>query len=478
MKFYRPKSFPILLLAGFVFVALPLLAGIVSAGYFINSLADLSTQAVFRSVDSTRASRLLLENLLAQERQARLYDVLAEPDHLAGVKEKHEEIQETIRILERFPYSDEDALAIRELQRQENELFQRLTDQSEDPEARKEILDSYTPLNILGRQIQTASHKLMVQEAENLQKESHRFVKIMFLQGSILFVASLIIITIFAYLLIRPIRQIDKGILRLGEGDFVTPVQVSGPQDLEFLGTKLDWLRERLAELEKEKNKFVAHVSHELKTPLASIREGTGLLSEEVVGPLSPQQKEVVKILSNNSRLLQKLIENIVNFNMAQARDLPLKMSAFPIDKLITEVTEDHKPILLANNLRTELDLDPVTVNGDRDQIRTVIDNLLSNAIKHSPSGSPIHLSSKKSADKLIVDIVDSGPGVPEDEKSQIFRPFFQGKASQKGRVKGTGLGLAIAREYMANHHGTIELVADDTPGAHFRLILPLREAT
>ncbi len=316
----------------------------------------------------------------------------------------------------------------------------------------------------------------MFQETENLQKEAFRYQKMMFWLTSILFFVSLLIISIFAYLLIRPIRQIDKSILRLGAGDFVTPVYVSGPKDLEFLGTKLDWLRERLGELEKEKNKFVAHISHELKTPLASIREGTGLLSEEVVGSLTSQQKEVVKILASNSRLLQKLIENIVNFNMAQARRRPPQKKHFALDQLIDEVVKDHKPILLANDLHLHLHLMPTSIFGDSDQIRTVIDNILSNAIKHSPTASDISITLKTDMEMAIIDISDSGPGVPEEERAKIFRPFFQGQTAQKGRVKGTGLGLAIANEYMANHHGTIEVLPDAGNGAHFRLSLPIEE--
>jgi two-component system sensor histidine kinase GlrK len=476
MKLYRPKSFLILLLAGFIFVALPLLAALAGSAYFMEKMAVHSTQAVFWSADSARDSRSLLEQLVEQERQARIYDIFAEPENLQTIREKHEKIQEILTNIGAFPFTDTVKSKIRKLETLENTLFNLITDASQKHD-RKKNLDNYRELNILAQEIQEASYNLMFQETETLQKEAFRYQKMMFWLTSILFFVSLLLISIFAYLLIRPIRQIDKSILRLGEGDFVTPVFVSGPKDLEFLGTKLDWLRERLAELEKEKNKFVAHISHELKTPLASIREGTGLLSEEVVGPLTAQQKEVVKILTNNSRLLQKLIENIVNFNMAQARHRPPKKKHFALDQLICDVVDDHKPILLANDLHLQQNLMPTSVKGDMDQIRTVIDNILSNAIKHSPTGSDIAITLQTDMERAILDICDRGPGVPEEERSKIFRPFFQGQTAQKGRVKGTGLGLAIAREYMANHHGTIDILPDEGNGAHFRLSLPIEEA-
>ncbi len=476
MKRYRPKSFLILLLAAFIGIAVPLLAGLGSSAYFMEKMATQSTQAIFLSTGAIKESRLLLEQLVAQERQARLYDIFNEPANLEEVRLKHEAIREILQRLSMFPFADKEQERLETLQTMENRLFQIIIDGSR-PEIRKEALDDYKAINNLCREIQTASHKLMVQEAENLHKETTRYQKLMLWRTFTLFVISVFLISIFVFLLIRPIRQIDKSIIRLGEGDFVTPVAVSGPQDLEFLGTKLDWLRERLGELEKDKNKFIAHISHDLKTPLASIREGAGLLSDEVTGPLSAQQKEVVKILVNNSRLLQKHIENIVNFNMAQARKAPTRKEPFPLDRLISEVTADHKPILIANHLTLQQNLIPVIIKGDREQVRIVIDNLLSNAIKHSPSSTNITISMQNTKSKAIVHIIDSGPGIPEEERSKIFKPFFQGKAAQKGRVKGTGLGLAIAKEYMENHQGTIELIIDGDNGSHFKLSLPIEES-
>ncbi|MBI5556857.1 MAG: sensor histidine kinase [Deltaproteobacteria bacterium] len=475
MKFYRPKSFLILLLAGFIFVAFPLLAALASSAYFMEKITTQSTQAVFWAADSARESRSLLELLVEQERQARIYNIFAEPEHLAEIENKHEKIGEILITLAAFPFADSVKDSIGKLRSLEAELFPLITSTSKGKE-RKEALDQYIELNMLAQEIKEASYSLMFQETANLQKSAFRYQKRMFWLTCILFFVSLILISIFAFLLVRPIRQIDKSIIRLGEGDFVTPVAVSGPRDLEFLGTKLDWLRERLAELEKDKNKFVAHISHELKTPLASIREGSGLLGEEVVGPLTSQQKEVVKILTNNSRLLQTLIENIVNFNMAQARHHPPNKERFSLDQLIAEVVESHKPVLLANDLHVIRHLAPTPIRGDRDQIRTIIDNIVSNAIKHSPNESDITITLKNDSDKAIIDIMDCGPGIPAEERSKIFRPFFQGKNGQKGRVKGTGLGLAIASEYMANHHGTVEAMPDNGQGAHFRLTFPMEK--
>ena len=109
----------------------------------------------------------------------------------------------------------------------------------------------------------------------------------------------------------RPITEIDGAIRQLGGADFSRPIAVRGPEDLRYLGRRLDWLRRRLEEFETQKNRFLRHVSHELKTPLTALREGAELLHDEVAGKLAPMQKQVVSIMRDNSVKLQRLIEEL-----------------------------------------------------------------------------------------------------------------------------------------------------------------------
>ena len=129
---------------------------------------------------------------------------------------------------------------------------------------------------------------------------------------------------IFTALIVRPLQAISNAIRRLGEDDYTTPVIVNGPHDVEMLGERLDWLRLQLTELEEQKVRFLRHMSHELKTPLTGLREGAELLADEVVGPLNEDQRQVVSIMQDNSKMFQSLIENLVNFNHAVSRDLEL----------------------------------------------------------------------------------------------------------------------------------------------------------
>ncbi len=123
---------------------------------------------------------------------------------------------------------------------------------------------------------------------------------------------TLAVVGVFTYLFGRPIRAIDRAISELGRGTFSRPIAIRGPADLERLAAQLEWLRGRLLDLAQEKNRFLRHMSHELKTPLANIREGTELLMDGAVGELQSGQREVTAILRENGMKLQRLIENLV----------------------------------------------------------------------------------------------------------------------------------------------------------------------
>ena len=139
--------------------------------------------------------------------------------------------------------------------------------------------------------ITARSNELIDREVETMLATAARAQRIIFWQLLALIPVVVFLVIGFTIVIMRPIRQIDLGIRRMGSGELGVPVNVSGPEDLQYLGERLDWMRRRLLDLEQQKNRFLRHVSHELKTPLTAVREGAELLSEEVVGKLEPRQR-------------------------------------------------------------------------------------------------------------------------------------------------------------------------------------------
>jgi two-component system sensor histidine kinase GlrK len=215
-------------------------------------------------------------------------------------------------------------------------------------------------------------------------------------------------------------------------------------------------------------------MSHELKTPLANIREGTELLMDGAVGELDSNQREVTGILRENGLKLQRLIENLLSFSAWQTSSVGLETSEFRLRPLVKQVLENQQLTLLGQRVRLEVKIEDVTLNADRGKMRLILDNLLSNAIKYSPKGGAIYLSATADADQLLLDMADAGPGIPHDERAHIFEAFYTGKAARGVSVKGTGIGLSVVLEFVAAHGGTVQIVDGQFPGAHFRITMPL----
>jgi two-component system sensor histidine kinase GlrK len=474
MRFYYPKSFLTLLMSVFAVVLLPMLAALFNAEWALGRLSREGAGAVYRSVDMTQGSRILIEKIIALERRARQYDVLGDQQLLDEAANTHAEIEQALLQLLSLPMDDAQKQRLALLHKGERAVFSALNSASHGSPEQKKALLEFGTLNALANEIYAESNELIIREVDGMRKATAEARRSLLLHAAALIPFTLLVLVASIRLLSKPIRQIDKAIHRLGEGDFETQVAVSGPDDLVFLGERLDWLRKQLAEVEKTKAMFVAQVSHELKTPLASIREGAELLAEGVVGRLNAQQQEISAILCKSSIHLQKLIENLLSFSKSQASISPLHLSAVQMAEVIKSVLADHQTMIFKKKLRMEVKLNPVTVHGDLSRLRTVVDNLLSNAVKYTPPEGRIELTLREWAGEMVFDVADSGPGVPAAERGKIFEAFFQGSLHAPGPVKGTGLGLSIAREFVLAHGGTLQLVDSTAKGARFRLTLPL----
>ena len=360
---------------------------------------------------------------------------------------------------------------------QEQALFERIDSPRGAAPALREVRDLAGVLADDAYQVLALSYAVADREVERLgasADEVHRRLIVMVLVSSALALAAALVLT---RIIARPIAQIDAAIRQLGSADFEHPIRVSGPADLQSLGERLDWLRRRLTELEAQKNRFLRHLSHDLKTPLAALREGTELLNDQVAGPLALPQRQVVAIMRDNSVKLQRLIEELLGYQRALHAASDLQISSVALEGMLRQSVRSHQLAAQAKAQRVELDVVPVTVWADAAKLRSVIDNLLGNAVKFAPRGGEIRILAREGAGLVTVDIFDSGPGVPPEEREAIFEAFYRGRAGAFGRAEGTGLGLAIAREFTEAHGGRIQIISSGR-GGHFRVTLPLRPAT
>ena len=474
MKLFRPKSILRLVLTGFSLVAFPLIIALVVATVSVDRLVTHGQQALVQSVLVTQASQSLVEAIKAMERNARQYQVLGDKVLFDVYAENHARFLDTVRALESLEPATSQRTVLKELSVAENEVNTVLMTYPHDATEVVEVLPAFIDLGLMGQRILIDSQELISSGVEQMQDASENVQRTLVIQAVALVPAALLLTLFFTFLISRPIRQIYRAINRLGDGQFSESAVISGPSDLVQLGERLDWLRDRLLELEQDKTRFLQHMSHELKTPLTTIREGTELLREKIVGELNPQQTEIAGILHDNSLKLQKLIEDLLDFSILQSRTAALMRSRVDLHTLIKEVLDSHKITILSRHLQLETSLQVVGLNGDREKLRTLVDNLVSNAIKYSPDNSCLKVQLSSDRKFAYIEVTDAGPGIPEADHERVFEAFFQGKPAAHGPVRGTGLGLAIAREYARAHGGDVSVVKSEHTGATLRVVLPM----
>lgn len=471
--FLHLKSFYSLILIGFIFVAAPLVAAVMTGAYYVDKLTEQSQEAVYRSVKTTQLSRILLQQTVAMERNVRQYLVLGNISLLESYLERHESYQVIASRLTEITLDPSLKTQLRELSRLENALYKEVMSNIDKNERSSIKPEDFITLTEVAKAILMGSNKTIDDELKIMNELSSEAQNIIFWELMALLPFSVIFIGVFTILLAKPVRQVENAIRRIGEGEFDSEVKVSGPRDIQYLGERLDWLRLRLKYLEDKKIKFLQFVSHELKTPLTSIRESADLLSDGVAGPLTPSQREVTGILKSNSIKLQKMIEKILTFNMPDEGNLTSSFKRISLVKLIENVLADHKAPLMSKNIKIKSHCENWEYFADEEQFRVVIDNLLSNAVKFSPENGVISVKLESNNHLLVLDIQDEGPGVQAKDKSHIFDVFYQGQPPEKGLIQGSGLGLSIVKEFVEVHNGHIELMTE-SKGAHLRLEFPM----
>lgn len=474
---YYPRSFLRLLLIAFGAVALPLALAFVNAAVYLDRLAEQSQIAVAKAAQAARASRIMVEQVTVLERTVRQHLVLGDAELLKDYSRLRADFKSITSELSLLPMDEQQLHALNLCIDKEQNLFALLDKGPLKAADKSALIEGYVVLSDLAYGVLEFSNALTDREIERLRRTGERAQRILWWQFSATIPIGLLIAVAVTVLVAQPIRELDQAIRKLGTGEFGSAIRVRGPADVRYLGDRLDWLRQRMVELEQQKQVFLRHVSHELKTPLTSLREGSELLFEETAGPLSARQREIVAILRNKSGELQSMIEDLLGYQRAQESMGRLELAPVRMDHVVAEAAENQQLAARARGIRFDMRLDPVTLPADAEKLRTIVDNLISNAVKHSPDGGIISLAGRREGNKVILEVSDTGPGVAVADRERIFDWFFQGEHAHRSRIRGSGLGLAIAKEMVTAHRGRIELVEDGAGGARFRVSIPLAPA-
>ena len=238
-------------------------------------------------------------------------------------------------------------------------------------------------------------------------------------------------------------------------------------------------LVEELKSVDQAKSDFVATVSHELRTPLTSITGYMEMLLDRDLGELSAQQERTLEKVSRNTVRLQDLIEDLLTLSAIEAGTFVTVSDPASLLDIIAGAAEDAEPAVAAKaiTLTTALPDDGLVVNGDASQLTRVLTNLLSNAVKFTPSGGQVTVTAEAAGGWAVVSVADTGIGIPEADKKDLFTRFFRASNATRRAIPGTGLGLAIIQTIITGHGGELSLQSQEGSGTTVTVRLPLAHA-
>lgn len=471
-----PHSFLKLILAGFILVALPLILALGYSAMAIDKLSVQSEQAVHQAEELAHDSHMLVEQNMNMEHSARLYLILSDQSLLEAYFHAHQQFESIVTDLGTLPLNANQKKLLAALSNVEHNVFQTISHKNVPASA--SVAPDFSGLFRLTQQFLETSDAPVEHEISAMQAMAKQARTMVFGLLTALIPIVIFLVSGFSYLIAHPIRQIHEAINHIGQGDLTHSINIRGPQELKQIGERLDWMRQHLLALEAQKTIFLQQMSHELKTPLTSIREGADLMNENVLGELNEKQRHVAQIMLTNSMELQKRIEDLLNYSAIQTGKLAFVWQTFAIQNTLAAVLREHALTIMNRQLHIRQNLPDVTLDGDEQKIRIIMDNLLSNAIKYSPLGAHINIQGELTApDHLRLEIIDEGPGIDPADREHIFEPFYQGRTKPESHIRGTGLGLSITQEYVREHGGSIEAHPNLPHGSRFVLILPLHRS-
>ncbi len=272
-----------------------------------------------------------------------------------------------------------------------------------------------------------------------------------------------------------PISILKKKTKEIGQGNFQGNLNLSSPPELAELAGAFNLMCNKLNELDKMKSDFFSFITHELRTPLSSIKMGMDLLRDGTEGPVTEGQKELLTVIEKESYRLIGLVNSLLDLSKMEAGMMSFHLQPQPIAPLIDQTIKELGPLVDSKKIILEIMVKeglPI-VKIDSEKILQALRNIISNAVKFTPEGGRVKVSARSADHGVEVSIADTGPGIPKENLITIFEKFQQAITDRKLSTQGTGLGLAIAKQIITHHGGKIWAESQLGHGSTFIFFLP-----
>jgi two-component system, OmpR family, sensor histidine kinase BaeS len=322
------------------------------------------------------------------------------------------------------------------------------------------VLAADAPQRGVGTAMGPRSHLLMLQELRGANLQA----------AAIALAVAAVVGSLLAYRLTRPVAEMAQVTQRYGHGERGLRAQVSGNDELSELARVFNRTADQLQAEQDAKQRFLTDVAHELRTPLTVLKSEL----EAVQDGLMQVSSDTAPQLLQQVDLLTRLVQDLRLLTLAEGGELALQRAPVSLDELVRATAAGFASRAAAQEVRLEVDAQPVRAVVDRERLQQVLMNLLDNALRHAPRGTRVRVSLAATEDAARFDVRDQGPGIPADRLSEVFERFYRLDGARGRDAGGSGLGLAIAKAIVELHGGSVAAFAEPGGGARFEVRVPL----
>jgi signal transduction histidine kinase len=306
---------------------------------------------------------------------------------------------------------------------------------------------------------------------KRIDEDIYQISRFFLIIGGIVIILSGIVSFFISNIITKPIKKIMIGAEKMASGNFNEKININSEDELGQLARTLNYMTEEILKSERLKNEFIASVSHELRTPLTSIKGWSIILNSSEVED-EEELKEGLEIIQQESDRLTFLVEDLLDFSKLSSGKVSIKKDYIDLKDILMNIKTQTLPRSLKENIKLTLCLeeDLPKVFADKNRLKQVLLNILDNSFKFTPNGGNISITVKLESNEVIIQIIDTGCGIEEDELPKVKEKFFKGKNANSKN----GIGLSICDEIIKLHQGRLEISSVVNEGTEVCIILPI----
>ncbi len=334
-------------------------------------------------------------------------------------------------------------------------------------------MDVAVPIRVASKVTGVVYLSQSLSESDNFLGDiTSSLIVISFVVSALIALMSAILAKIFT----SPLIKLTNAANEISQGNFNQMVSVHGHDEIASLADTFNKMITQLALVEEKRRMFVSDASHELKTPLATLK----LLSESILQSENPDPamvREFLEDMSNEVDRLTRIVERLLDLTKNDSQKTCLQLETVDLNKLVTRIVRKLLPLARSKGIKLNFSYNPDVPHTqmllDYDKIYEAIYNIVDNSIKYTDKGGNVKIALSADISKTVIEIEDDGIGIPKEDAASIFDRFYRVDKARARETGGTGLGLAIAQDAVVMHGGHIEVISEEGVGSKFVIILP-----